>query len=174
MKITHKKKDHDQVSVPTRSQAHPALGLRQGLGNMFDDFFNDFALSPLWNDSWPSLNRGSGGGLQLSPNVDVTENEDAFKVTAELAGLEEKDIDVILDDDRLTIKGEKEEKKDEKEDNYHISERYYGTFERSFGLPKSVDRDHVKASMKNGVLSVTLPKSKEAKALSKKIAITDD
>ena len=96
----------------------------------------------------------------MKPAVDVVEKENAFELTAELPGLDAKNIELSLQDDVLTIKGEKNE---EKTRDRFVSERRYGSFRRSLQLPVSVDPAKIEASYKSGVLSVKLPKSEEAK-----------
>jgi HSP20 family protein len=105
------------------------------------------------------------------PAVDVVESEKAYEITAELPGMDEKNIEVKVTDGSLTIKGEKQEEKEEKERGYYLQERHYGSFERSFELPESVDPDKIEASSKNGVLTVTLPKKAEAQKAAKKIEV---
>jgi HSP20 family protein len=105
------------------------------------------------------------------PAVDVTEEEKTYKIAAELPGLEEKDIDVSLTGDVLTIKGEKRQEKEEKNKNWYVSERAYGSFQRAFELPQGVDRDKIAAEFAKGVLTVTLPKSAEAQKQQKKIDV---
>jgi HSP20 family protein len=130
-----------------------------------DRLFDDFA-------------RGALTGLQqgqdrLVPSMDITENDKEIVVTAEMPGLERKDIDISIDDDVLTIRGEKkveEEKKDEKQ-NFHVTERAYGVFFRAIQLPNGVDPSKVQASMQNGVLKVTIPKPASSQA--KKIEVQD-
>lgn len=97
------------------------------------------------------------------PAVDITEDDGGYKITAELPGLEEKDVEVTLSDDVLTIKGEKSTETEKKEKNYHLSERSYGAFQRSFVLPVGVDADKIAASVAKGVLTVTVPKGAAAK-----------
>ncbi|HQT75738.1 MAG: hypothetical protein B7Z80_00865 [Rhodospirillales bacterium 20-64-7] len=104
-----------------------------------------------------------------SPAVDITEDETAFKLTAELPGLNEKDVEISVSGDTLTITGQKEQKREEKEKNYHLTERSYGEFRRSFYLPEAVDRDKIDAQFANGVLTLTMPKS--AAAATKKIEV---
>jgi HSP20 family protein len=101
--------------------------------------------------------------------VDVAEMEDEIKVSAELPGLDNEDIDVSLSDDVLTISGEKKEEKEEKGKNYYRSERSYGAFRRDIPLPSQVDADKVDAVFQKGVLTITLPKTAEAKA--KKVTV---
>jgi HSP20 family protein len=103
--------------------------------------------------------------------VDVVETEKEYQITAELPGLSEKDVEVVVADEILTIKGEKKEEKEEKAKNYYLSERRYGAFKRSFQLPSGVDADKIEAGFQNGVLTLTLPKTPEAQKSEKKIAI---
>jgi HSP20 family protein len=105
------------------------------------------------------------------PSLDVSETKNDLVVKAELPGLEPKDIDISLSEGVLTIKGEKKQEKEEKEENYHLIERSFGTFARMVRLPKEVKRDKISASFKNGVLRITLPKSEEAKTKEIKIKV---
>ncbi len=106
-----------------------------------------------------------------APFVDVVEKEKECQISAELPGLDEKDVEVSIADDLLTIKGEKKEEREEKAKNYYASERRYGAFQRSFQIPSGVDADKIGASFQKGVLMVTLPKTPEAQTKEKKIAI---
>ncbi len=113
----------------------------------FEDFFNDFPFSPLTpqtRDHW-------------FPAVDILEKNGSLVLQAELPGFEEKDIDLKLEGNVLTLKGEKKMEQDEKKSNYHRVESFHGTFTRSFTLPDSINRDKITAEFKNGILSVTIP-----------------
>ena len=103
--------------------------------------------------------------------VDFAETEKGYEVTAELPGMDEKNIEVKFVDGVLTIKGEKQEEKEENERDYHLQERRFGSFERYFRLPDSVDKDKIEATFKKGLLTVTLPKSTEAQKAEKKIEV---
>jgi len=105
------------------------------------------------------------------PAVDLAEKDGAYEITAELPGMEEKDIDVQFSDGMLTIKGEKREEKQEKKKDYHLSERHFGSFRRSFRVPEGVEPNKITAEFKNGVLSLTLPKSAQTKKKERKIAV---
>jgi HSP20 family protein len=106
-----------------------------------------------------------------APVVDVAERENEYEITAELPGMEEKDIELTVSDDVLKIRGERKEEKEEKNKDYHISERRYGSYQRSFRLPEGVDDSKIEAKFKNGLLTVTLPKTAEAQKKSKKIEV---
>ena len=123
-----------------------------------EDMFGRF---PAW--PWGERERG------WAPAVDMVEREDELVLRADLPGLEEKDIEVTVQDGGLTIRGERKEETEEKKENYYFSERTYGLFSRTVPLPAGVDPDKVKATFKKGVLEVHLPKAKEAKG--KKIEI---
>lgn len=97
------------------------------------------------------------------PAVDVSETGDKITVRAEIPGMEAEDIDISMVGDTLVIKGEKKAEKEEKDENYHIVERSYGSFSRSMKLPATVDPDKVDATYKNGVLTIVLPKKEEVK-----------
>ena len=105
----------------------------------------------------------------LMPAIDVTEDEKVYKIAAELPGLDEKDVSLTVTGNDLVIKGEKSEEKEDKE--RHLSERSYGSFERRFRLPDSVDRDKIAATFAKGVLTVSLPKTAKAAEPTKKINI---
>lgn len=100
---------------------------------------------------------------QWAPKVDVSETKDALVVKAEIPGVEQKDINVSLQDQVLTIRGEKHQEKDEKNEKYHRVERSWGAFTRAFRMPVAVSSDKVTATFKDGTLTVTLPKALEAK-----------
>jgi len=105
------------------------------------------------------------------PSIDVSETKNELVIKAELPGLDPKDIDISMNNGYLTIKGEKKHEKEEKDENYHLVERSYGSFTRSVRLPKEVQSDKITASFKNGVLRITLPKSEEAKKKEIKIKV---
>lgn len=97
--------------------------------------------------------------LELSPRMDVHETKDAVELTIELPGMTQDDVKIAIDDDVLTISGEKKAEKDIKEENYRVCERSYGAFSRSITLPRSVDADKIKATMSEGVLNIVAPKA---------------
>jgi HSP20 family protein len=145
------------VSAPRfAEEASPLLALHRQVDRLFNDFFRDF--------NWPTMRNGWPGGW---PNIDVSETDKEVKVTAELPGLDEKDIDVTWRDGVLTLKGEK---KIENSGSVY-SELWHGRFERSLQLGPDVDPDKVKADFKKGVLTVTLEKRPEAQRQVKRIAI---
>ncbi|MBF0327521.1 MAG: Hsp20/alpha crystallin family protein [Nitrospirae bacterium] len=154
-----KKKD-----VPVkREEDNPIALLRRDIDSLFDNFFRGFSMEPL-----------GGNFASFSPSVDITETDKEIKVTAELPGMDEKDIDVSLNKDTLTIKGEKKEEKEDKGKNYYRVERSFGSFSRTIPLPVEIETDKIEAKFKKGVLTVNLPKSAKAMAEKKKIAVKMD
>ncbi len=117
---------------------------------------------------WP-LKMGNGG--MWAPAVDIIDEKDQVRIKADLPGLKKEDIDVSADNGVLTIKGEKKEEKEVKEKDYVRSERYYGSFHRSFSLPAGVDAQKVNAVYKDGVLEVSLPKREDAKPKQIKVEV---
>ncbi|WP_045836968.1 Hsp20/alpha crystallin family protein [Hyphomicrobium sp. 99] len=167
------------VKLPVKSENEtpsyrdwwPIQNLRRQLSEIVEDFDRGFLHSPF---------RGSLLDVEplrreltwaSAPPVDIVDKDTAYEITAELPGLDENNIDVKVANGMLTIKGEKKEEKEEKKKDYYLSERRFGSFERRFSVPKGVDTDKIAASFKKGVLTVTLPKSTEAKAAEKKIAV---
>ncbi|MDX8538481.1 Hsp20/alpha crystallin family protein [Mesorhizobium abyssinicae] len=153
----------DQLpSVFRDNDRDPFLSLHREVNRLFDDMFRGF------DSSLPAFGRASsfGGGW---PSVEISDGEKAVKVTAEVPGLEEKDIEVLLDDGVLTLKGEKRSEMEDKDRQF--SERYYGRFERRIRLGYEVEQDKIDARFKNGVLTVTLPKTAKAQSQAKRIEI---
>lgn len=105
----------------------------------------------------------TGNAAMWSPSVDIREDENAYVVEAELPGTSREDIHVELENNTLTLKGERKFEKKQDEENYHFIERSYGSFFRSFSLPKNVDAEKISAEYKDGMLFVTLPKREEVK-----------
>ncbi|MCK6628821.1 MAG: Hsp20/alpha crystallin family protein [Anaerolineae bacterium] len=151
-------------NVLVRRQEDPFTAFRYEMDRLFDDFFGrGFGLTPFEG----AIDRFGA----FNPQVDVIENDKEVKITAELPGLSERDVEVSLSNDVLTISGEKKHEKEDKGENYYRMERSYGSFQRSIPLPVEVQSDKVDATFKNGVLTVTLPKSPQATQNRKKIAI---
>jgi len=149
---------------------HPLESLRREVDRLFNDFGRDF---------WPSRQSIFGmepfgrymTGWSATPAVDIVEKKDAYEITAEMPGMDEKNVEVKLVNGSLMIKGERHDEKEEKKKDYYLQERQFGTFERRFTLPDGVDTGKVEASFKKGVLTVILPKKAEAQSPEKKIEI---
>jgi HSP20 family protein len=146
--------------------------LRSQVDRMFHDFQTGFLQAPFFRP-FPDMESfwRRDLGFNVTPAMDIVEKDGAFEVTAELPGLDAKDIEVQLANGMLTIKGEKNEEKEEKTKGRYVSERRYGSFLRTLQVPGGVDVDKIEAGYKSGVLTVTLPKSPEAKKQEKTIPV---
>ena len=153
------------VKAPTLSEPwHPLENLRRQVDHLFEDFTrmplrfpfsrsSAFEIEPFWRRDV------FAHGI---PAVDIAEKEKSFEITAELPGLDEKNIEIKLSNGNMIIRGEKKEETEEKKKDYYLSERHYGSFERIFSLPKGVDPDKIEAHFNKGVLTIELPKKPEA------------
>lgn len=139
--------------VPASREVDYPFSSLQGLNRLIDDLWGDFSIIP-----YGSLDTSIGG---FSPSVDVKETDKELIVTAELPGLEEKDVEVLLTDGHLAIKGEKKVEKEEKDENYYSCERLFGSFSRIVPLHDGLDTKHIEARFKNGILTVEIPKTEE-------------
>jgi len=158
-------------SSPVPEPAHdPWRAMRSEMERVFDRFgFGVPAFRRLFDLDPPF--RAESILSVPNPAIDIAEDDKSFRLTAELPGMDEKDIEVGLNGDMLVLNGEKKQESEHKEKNYTLSERSYGSFQRSFWLPEGVDRDKIDASFTKGVLTVTLPKSAAAAVQSKKIEV---
>lgn len=166
-----KEKEQEKTQTPVQQSlqkrdlypSYPFHTLQRDMNQLFEDFARGF-------DMWrPRFADPLFGDFQIK--MDMKDNDHQIVLTAEVPGVEQKDIEVSLNDHILTIKGEKKEEKEEKEKGYFRSERNYGCFQRIVPLPCEIDQNAVEATFKNGVLKVLLPKSKESMKQSKKVEI---
>jgi len=171
--VKTEKTEHKPAERSSAMQVRlPFEGLRREVDRLFEDFDRDFwrfpvrrsmfDIEPFWRRelSWAA-----------APAVDIVEKDDAYEIKADLPGMDEKGIEVKVSDGNLTIKGEKQDEKEEKKKDYYLRERHFGSFERSFAVPEGVDPDKIDAAFRKGVLTVTLPKKAEARKPVKKIEI---
>jgi len=145
----------------TNPSANPFGFLHREIDRLFEDFTR-------------GLDAGGQAQVNLVPSIDVTENEKEIVITAEMPGLERKDVEISVEDEVLTIRGEKkvESQQDDKNKNYHFTERSYGMFYRVLQLPPGVDPSKIQATMSNGVLKIAIPKP--AKSEPKKIEVKEE
>lgn len=152
-------------AVPSRNgSVEPWRSFHDEMDRLFGRFSRGFgfpSLEPLWTQA----------ADVSGPATDIAEDEKAYTITAELPGMEPKDIEVTVSGGVLTIKGEKKQEKEEKDKNYYLSERSYGLAQRAFVLPEGIDQEKMTAGFAQGVLTVTLPKSAEAQKSQKKIEV---
>lgn len=163
-----------EAREPLKASAPKALNpferFRRDVDRLFEAFdgglFNRpaFDMAPFWSrENW-----------DIAPAVNISETDKTYEITAELPGMDEKNVDVSIANGALRIRGEKREEKDEKNKKnkgYHLQERSFGSVERRFRVPEGVDADKIEATFKKGVLTVVLPKTAEAQHAAKKIAI---
>jgi HSP20 family protein len=148
----------NRVEGKTDGGATSLARLRTEMDELFDQFIRD---------PWGSLAKGVGAG----PLMDVAETDKEVTVSAELPGVDPKDIDIDVTGDMLTVRGEKKQEHEEKDRNYTFVERSFGRFQRSIQLPSSVDPDKVEATCRNGTLTITLSKKPDAQR--KKIQVKE-
>ncbi len=133
---------------------------RSPFDNLFDAFFGEDSRLPVL-----------AGSAAFAPRIDVKEDDVSYEISVELPGLEEKDIEITVDDGTLVLRGEKSGASEEKEGKYFRQERIYGRFERAFHLPDGVEAEKIEAKFKNGVLSLHLPKKEEAKKVVRQVEV---
>jgi len=157
-------------SAPANTDAWRTL--RTEMDRLFDRFAGGWGAPSLRRmfDVEPAFRYESTLGIP-PPAVDVIEDDVAYKVTAELPGMSENEIEVIVSGDMLTLKGQKRQEKEQKEKNFYLSERSYGSFQRSFYVPEGVDRDKIAADFSKGVLTITMPKTAKAIEQTRKIEV---
>lgn len=163
-----------EKKAPAQAEGGPSpfQRLHREIDRLFDDFGRvdwrlPFGRSDFGLDfKWPARS-----DWQIAPAMDVAEKKGEYEITAELPGMEEKDIEIKLANGMLTIKGEKTEETEEKDKEYYVSERRFGSFQRALTVPEGVDTDKIEASFAKGVLTVKLPKSAQAREAEKKIAV---
>ena len=141
---------------------NPLLSLQRNINRVFDDFWSRF-------DTLAGPSNGLLTGF--GPRADVSETDQSVEVSFELPGMDEKEIDVSVTDDVLTIRGEKKAEREERKKGFYLSERSYGSFHRSIPLPAGVDSTKAEARFRKGVLTVTLPKTPEAQEKVRKIEV---
>ena len=157
---TTKKKSTAPATVAGSELMHPLLGLRDQIEDMFDRYLHS------WSDRWPRMGQlwdiepGFGlKGFMRTPTVDMSETDKGYEITAELPGMDEKDLEVNVTDDVLTIEGDKREEREEKKKDYYLQERRYGQCRRSLRLPQDAEADKISARFDTGMHSVEIPRT---------------
>ena len=170
-KVAVKTQRRSRAPSRTVKPRRPFENLRREVDRAFEDFIMDpfrlpfrrpaFDIEPFWQPaSWIT-----------APAIDLIERDDAFELTADMPGLEAKDVEVKVANGVLTVKGEKQLEKEEKREDFHLRERRFNSFERSIRIPDGVDTEKIAASFKNGVLEVVMPKTAEALKSVKKVEV---
>lgn len=165
------KKKSESTGIKTVTPIKP-FWRRSLIGNEIDQMFRDFWKGPRFSFGWPAeLVSGDGDLVSLTPKIEIYEDKNDVVVKAELPGINKEDLEVTLQENVLTIKGEKKTKEEEKKKGYHYSEVSYGSFERSLEIPQKVAPDKTKASFKDGILEIRFEMSEEAKQNRVKIKV---
>jgi HSP20 family protein len=155
-----------ELSVPSKWSAGVFDDFRKEMDDLIGNFFGGERRLSGSSKIWANLPAGV-----VNPAIDVAENDEAVTLTAELPGLAEEDVDLSFRDGVITLKGEKKYEHDEEKDDMRVSERSYGSFQRSMPVPAGVDTEKIKARFDKGVLVVTMPKKPEAVKAARKIAV---
>ena len=159
-------RERENTSV-ARGHWDPFRGFQREINSLFDDFLADF----------PVISQQHEEGLAPSvfiPKIDVSESDNEMKISAELPGMDEKDISVEIENDSVTIRGERKENKEDKGKNWYRREQSYGSFSRLIPLPSGVEGEKARAKFKKGVLNISVPKKEDEQAKRKTITIETD
>lgn len=168
-----KKSEKKGPPVMWEHMSHPMVVLRHQMDRLFDEFADDWRLPSPRRElfDWEPFRAPLWSREVVDVRFDLSETDKALEMTVELPGIDEKDVELVLSDGVLTIKGEKCAEKEVTEKDYYLSERRFGAFSRSMRLPETIDTDKIEATFDRGVLKVVAPKRAEVKAKKKKIAI---
>ncbi len=134
-----------------------------------DRLFNP--LMPSAFENWQRFALGNGKKLDWAPSADISETDKEYVIRAELPAVKKEDVHVTLDDGMITIKGERKQQKEDKNEKFHRTESFYGSFERRFSLPENVNSETVRCESKDGILTIHIPKTETAKHKPKEIAV---
>ena len=163
------KKEEEQTSKTQNTlpmtRDYPLTRLHQEIDQLFDNFLRGSWISPFRQIDQPWM------GEMMLPKVDIAEGKKQDTITVEVPGVEEKDIDLTLTEGTLTIRGEKRHEQEEHDRQYHRVERAYGAFQRVLSLPDDSNEDAIEAKFKNGILTLTVPKTTSTKPGGRKIPI---
>ena len=162
----------EKTLAPPQAQRRFA-GIRREIGSLYEDFFGRSPSSTRRRSFLDLASRRARVAFGAIPAVHFTETNRAYEINSQLpGGMSEKDVEVTFANGVLTIKGEKQEEREEKKKGgYHMQERSFGSFERTVRVPEDVDADKIKTSFKKGVLAVTLPKKTEARGAERKVGV---
>ncbi|MGD8640905.1 MAG: Hsp20/alpha crystallin family protein [Gammaproteobacteria bacterium] len=166
-----KEKEHEHTGLPVsrpETSGAPLTRLHTEIDRMFDDFFRGSGMPDLFQSRWPETS------AFLKPKLDISENDEQYKIDVEVPGISEKDIKVDIEGDMLTIRGEKQQENKTDKDKYHCIERSYGSFMRTLNLPSNADTDNINAKFKNGVLTININKTGGEPVSGKTINIEKD
>ena len=160
-------RDETKPSYSGDSSLNPLFQLHREMDRLFDNAFRGFGVSPLRSEIFSPITVSG----QLKPQVDIGATDKEYSITVEVPGVDEKDVKVEVADNTMIIKGEKKQEKEEKDKNYYRVERSYGSFQRVLSLPEDAGQDDIKATFKNGVLTIKMPRKSLPKSKVKQIEV---
>jgi HSP20 family protein len=160
-----------KADYPTKMlNRHPMFQLQREIDSLFDQAFRSFGFEPLMKSGLDKSLLGNFPAI-FSPDLNISSDDKEYVITLEAAGLEEKDISIDLTGNRLTIKGNKQDESESKDKNFYRIERKFGSFQRVLALPEDTQADRIKATMKNGLLTITVPRTEQLGNDTRKIDI---
>lgn len=148
--------------------SRPLMNLQQQVNRVFEEFFGESPMSRF------ESSMGMMGPRRFHPRMDLSETAEEFRLTADVPGMDENDIEITVSDDALSISGERSEMEESEDVDYFRQERSYGMFHRRMPLPNNIDRDNINARFKNGVLTVHMPKTEEARSQWRKVEVQSE
>lgn len=163
---------NDNNALVQSSNSNSLLRLHHDMNQLFDNVFNTFGMPSLWSNSFENGLLGNQLSSQFRPNIDVTGDEHKYQVTLDVPGLKEENLTIELSEEVLTIKGQKEEYNEEKDKHFYRVERSIGTFQRTLALPNDANKDDITANMRDGVLTLEIPRLETEKSEVKRINIS--
>ena len=171
-------------AAPAKAEAqepeivNPLANMRKEMESLFDRYFGEWPSLRMPDIHWPEMEpfrsldlRDRLGKWSKGVRVDISEGDDAYTVTAEIPGMDEKDVEVSLVEKMLTISGQKEAEHEESKKDYHLQERHFGSFRRSFQVPDDVDTGKISANFAKGILTIDMPKTRRAKTKKRVISV---
>lgn len=164
--------ENTALTASGQGPLHPMLQLHQEIDRLFDDVFRDFGL-PSLSSRFPALSRWQDGGWQgvFKPSLDVSSDNGSYQIVVEVPGLSKDDVNIEVRGDMLCIHGQKQEETENKDRHFYRVERSYGAFQRTLALPDDANADEIAANLKDGVLTLTIPRREKVDANVKRIAI---
>jgi len=160
-------RDESKSSYADDNSLKPLIQLHREMDRLFDNAFRGFGIAPFRSEIFSPL---TASGL-LKPQIDISATDNEYSIAVEVPGVDEKDVKVEVADNTMTIKGEKKQEKEEKNKNYYCVERSYGSFQRVLSLPEDASQEDIKATFKNGVLTIKMPRKSLPKSKVKQIEV---
>ncbi|MGI0115277.1 Hsp20/alpha crystallin family protein [Zooshikella sp. RANM57] len=171
MPVTREAESKDMPVSSNSYMQNPIFQLHREIERLFDEAFRGFNLPSLGSSLFPTHPNSGLIAQAFRPSLNVSSDDKGYQITLEAPGLTEKDIDIEIKRDIMTIQGSKQEEKENKDRHFYRIERHYGTFQRVLALPEDANTDAIQAEMKNGVLKITIPRQETEITNKRKITI---